>query len=680
MKSGKIYLVIIIVFISINLIYCNEKNQKNPYVNFPLSINSNWGFNDSSYVVIIPTNEKDKESEKKISKNVHYIFSNYEIITDTTALKSDLSNKNIIVYGTPKGNLWLDKFIDYLPITIENDKIIADKEYQGSNLRLITIWLNPLNKNKKLLIYTAQQDKDVSGINTVFHGPTQYVIASGKNILQASYYSNKEGIWIFSDIPDFDFPEITKLEMYEDYDYFIKIFNEVFPLKEVNNEIYGINFSQLLKENREKISNISNTIEFVDLLKKTIISCRGSHFWLGTFGENEYYQDFVENEAYQISDQYKTYFKIKRKFLKTYIPIFYFEGEYYFKYDVNVKNITIKKGSKILKCNGKTPDEIISSASNFMKYYHWDYKRNKSFSKSFYRFLNSDSVDVLQLDIELVDGETISLDVDLDEKFEYKHPKIDKLYKITYLEKDCILYINLPEMNTDLIELFKKDIPLYKDKPISAVVVDIRNNKGGSDYVWSELLSILIDKSLIISNKLGLINSQTNKFYIKHHSIGKEFLNAQIENIDFLNNEEFLTVNISDTVSVNENSLKYNGIIYVLADNIYSSAGSFMNICKQFDNLISVGRANSDILGIGIDPYCFSLPNSKAIFTIEPIADFSNANSAKEMHHIDVEYQIDPSLETLLNYFNFENNIKIEGFLYKHDPFFKKVLMIKNEE
>src|SRR5208283_3810547 len=166
-----------------------------------------------------------------------------------------------------------------------------------------------------------------------------------------------------------------------------------------------------------------------------------------------------------------------------------------------------------------------------------------------------------------------------------------------------------------------------------------------------------------------------NHQYLARHSDGKIInASAKIEKIGFLNNEEFQVLEDSDHVSPDANSLNLDCHIYVLSDNIYSSAGTFMNICKNNDQMVSVGIPNSMILGGGIDPYAFSLPNSKLIFNIEPVVDLTDARVAKDAHHIDVEARIAPTLEQLLDYYNTGNEGGLEKRLNEHDPFFKKVL------
>ena len=99
-----------------------------------------------------------------------------------------------------------------------------------------------------------------------------------------------------------------------------------------------------------------------------------------------------------------------------------------------------------------------------------------------------------------------------------------------------------------------------------------------------------------------------------------------------------------------------------------------MDICKQSRQLVSVGLPNSQILGVGIDPFAFSLPNSKIIFMLEPVVDLTGARTAKDTHHNDVEVRIKPTLDQLLDYYGTDAALPLEERLNKHDPFFQRVL------
>jgi len=154
-----------------------------------------------SVILIIPTHESDKAVQDKIHdyvKSIHdKFFKDSPILTDEESLKRDLSTNALIVYGTTTGNLWLAQHIAELPVRVESDKIVADTVYSGTQLRFISAWPNPQNPQKGVVIYTAQQAEDVVGINSVFHGPMDYVIAKGTEVLKAADYKKQDGRWAF---------------------------------------------------------------------------------------------------------------------------------------------------------------------------------------------------------------------------------------------------------------------------------------------------------------------------------------------------------------------------------------------------------------------------------------------------------------------------------------------------
>jgi hypothetical protein len=160
------------------------------------------GQDKNSVILVIPTNESDPDIQKNIHEYVRQIqrrfFTQSPVITDAEAIKRDLSGNSVILYGTMNGNLWLKENASKFPFKIEENRIVANKDYEGTDLRFISAWLNPQNSKRGILIYTAQQAKDIVKINSVFHGPTDYVIARNTNILKAANYNKKDGVWTIS--------------------------------------------------------------------------------------------------------------------------------------------------------------------------------------------------------------------------------------------------------------------------------------------------------------------------------------------------------------------------------------------------------------------------------------------------------------------------------------------------
>ncbi|MEN6334494.1 MAG: S41 family peptidase [Phycisphaerales bacterium] len=164
------------------------------------------GSSSPSTVLIVPTNESDKTAQQQIHAYVEAVRKfilekdperGVKVLTDSEALADGLSHSAISVYGTPQGNLWLAKYMRQLPVVIEPNRITTDRVHEGSDLRFISAWPHPSNPGLGMVILTAQRAQDVVGINGVFHGPTDFVVARGQTIVQSGSYFNKGGAWSF---------------------------------------------------------------------------------------------------------------------------------------------------------------------------------------------------------------------------------------------------------------------------------------------------------------------------------------------------------------------------------------------------------------------------------------------------------------------------------------------------
>jgi hypothetical protein len=190
------------------------------------------GGTSQSTGLIVPTNEANETIEQRIHDYVRGIQKfilermpgrDVRILTDAEALQTDLSQNALSVYGTPRGNLWLAKYVTALPVVIEPNGITADRLYKGSDLRFISTWPHPQNSKVGMVIYTAQRAEDIVGINSIMHGPTDYVVAQGQTIVRAANYTNKEARWAFPSY-QLDLTQATK-----DLDFLFKTIEQVHP-------------------------------------------------------------------------------------------------------------------------------------------------------------------------------------------------------------------------------------------------------------------------------------------------------------------------------------------------------------------------------------------------------------------------------------------------------------------
>jgi hypothetical protein len=165
-------------------------------------------------------------------------------------------------------------------------------------------------------------------------------VAQGTQLLQSGYFSHQSGAWRVSATPDVGLPVLTQRQMLEDYDTFTNIVEQVFPLREVNRQVYGQDIYEVLATNRSKIGTIARTEQFADLISRTMAACRGSHFWIGCWGTN----DFVDAAALQLVDKYLACVQAANPGGKDELPLLYFRGDYYTLYDIAVGATTYPKG------------------------------------------------------------------------------------------------------------------------------------------------------------------------------------------------------------------------------------------------------------------------------------------------------------------------------------------------
>jgi hypothetical protein len=152
---------------------------------------------------IYPTFDKDTSSLRIAYNYVKRIYDRLKsegniLIPDSVAIKTNLSNYGLMVYGTIESNLFLIKYKTLFPFKMENQLLIADKEYRNASLKFISCIPNPMNPQKGMAIYTAFTNRNIVDINSVFHGPEDYIIfITRDSVLTKGFYS-KTNNWKFN--------------------------------------------------------------------------------------------------------------------------------------------------------------------------------------------------------------------------------------------------------------------------------------------------------------------------------------------------------------------------------------------------------------------------------------------------------------------------------------------------
>jgi hypothetical protein len=245
---------------------------------------------------------------------------------------------------------------------------------------------------------------------------------------------------------------------------------------------------------------------------------------------------------------------------------------------------------------------------------------------------------------------------------------------VKYYDSLGLLYIYMGAMNEDSV--FVNSIKeIGKNKSVKRIIIDIRDNMGGSDYAWMHVLQAIIKDT--IEEKIVLAMKNT-EFAWKYIDIVKGEKKIQETKLPFLNNlDVVLLPNKPYYIYPDSNSLAFGGSIYILQnEKVYSAAQSLVTYAKQIPQLISVGVPTGNIAGRGYGRFVFQLDESKFTFLLDGTIDVTNVKTAEDVFHDRPKIEIYPTLEEIIEMNNYGRLLNKRGdeFLFKHDYLFKKVL------
>jgi C-terminal processing protease CtpA/Prc len=103
-------------------------------------------------------------------------------------LPASFAGTSLLVYATP-AHPWFEAHRKELPFTFGDGVVAIDgREFRGRRLRVITAMRNPDDAAQRVVLYAAAATQDLVGINNVFHGPTEWLVADGDSVLASGSY------------------------------------------------------------------------------------------------------------------------------------------------------------------------------------------------------------------------------------------------------------------------------------------------------------------------------------------------------------------------------------------------------------------------------------------------------------------------------------------------------------
>ena len=205
------------------------------------------------------------------------------------------------------------------------------------------------------------------------------------------------------------------------------------------------------------------------------------------------------------------------------------------------------------------------------------------------------------------------------------------------------------------------------------IIIDIRGNGGGEDTVWLTLYSKIVAKPVSFRLKIDDYALPKEEMIARGITDQKKETNPLL-----LKYHLFTIVDKTETLEPLDSSIRFTGKIIVLAENIYSSAGSSIVIpnADPRDNIISIGRKAGYFLGVGFSPLNFELPHSQFPYRIAPSINVTGAVKLADLTHDRYEIELPYSIQEFIDREKYNGNIFSKGFLLHYDPFIKKALAL----
>lgn len=194
-------------------------------------------------------------------------------------------------------------------------------------------------------------------------------------------------------------------------------------------------------------------------------------------------------------------------------------------------------------------------------------------------------------DVEVVETNRDNLEMSIIEENKIAYVKINS-FQWMYIEKDYDLLMN-----------FYDDIKNYDH-----LIVDIRDNQGGTDKYWEQLIVEPLLQDDIEHEKYYLFKKSKDT----NQKIEEQFFN-QIEVFSEKRADEFTHYIVDREVFIASSENDFQGKVYVLTnEKVYSAAENFVMMCKGTNFATLVGQSTGGDGGI-IDPLLISLPHSGLI-------------------------------------------------------------------
>ncbi|MES2109916.1 MAG: S41 family peptidase [Bacteroidota bacterium] len=440
---------------------------------------------------------------------------------------------------------------------------------------------------------------------------------------------------------------LSKQQMYADFDTLVTKIKTLSPQVAIKKDLWHYDALAEMSLQRKQIDTISSDFSFYLLIRRVLNASQDEH---------TSYQDFYPDEMRRIESAFRMY-----------LPVAYLNGNYIIREPFSAGNDTVYTGTVITNINGLPVDDYIRQHLAD-RYYSYDLARKKFYSAGFFKNLATLFQDEVTFSFQDTKGLVKTITLKTHAHFNYlnhTHTTPDTT-KIAYWPDQRALYIRLTAMDRQLIPYLYRELEKYRHPPLrpERIILDIRENGGGEDTVWQSLYARIIAKPVQFRLKIDdysaarAIHKETNPLLARYGL--------------------YTILDTTETLDPDSNSIRFAGKIIVLAEHIYSSAGSSMVVpnADPHDHIYAIGRKTGFFLGVGFSPLNFELPYSKMTCRIAPSLNVTGVKKLADLMHDDNEIELPMTLQELIDLQAHPGNRFGKDFLIRYDPFVRKALAL----
>lgn len=442
--------------------------------------------------------------------------------------------------------------------------------------------------------------------------------------------------------------KVSVADMNSDIDFLINNINAIHinPYYKFKKEDFKNEILQL----KNNLKNEKNIYEFWEYIAPTVAKMDDGHTYV-----NIPYDDFNKLNPKVFP------FKIKTSLKKPFIKIV--DG-----------NEEIPKNVEIISINGVPSQKIIY---NLIRYISGEDKKTRA------EWIAYDFSFLTYIVLNLRNTCTI--------KYRIKNREISKKIDFIYLKEIYKKNISspapyslkiLPKINTAIIDFKSFSNPskmktfadstftLIKNKKISNLIIDIRENGGGNSRVGDNLLQYLA-KTDFRQYTDSTIIKVSKELYQKIRAEKEEILQSKIHTtndsiyltqIDKILNEPIGTTTIAhyakNITKLEEHKNRFMGNLFLLTSRVtYSSASDFAQTVKAYNLGKIVGEETGGWIACYGDSIDTNLPNSNLTLSVSSVKFVNEGANPNDWHGVkpDIEIKQEKALEYVLKYIKTKN-------------------------